>query len=374
MTGIGRLPMHSVAHADRLALDGRWRFQLLASARRPSPGRTGPRRTSRASGRCRAPGTARTTPTSRCRSRACRRTIPDAEPDRRLRARRSRCPTAWAGRRIVLHVGAAESVLIVEPQRRRDRHRQGLAPRLRVRPDRPPAPGQQHADRCASSSGPTRRYVEDQDQWWHGGITRSVFLYATRDVYLADVRVDRRPRGRPDDRHARPDRRRSASRAASCRPAGPSRRRSTARRAARRRRDPIDRGAPGWTRDDQRLMYRHAAGLLPPDGRAAWDGVHAGWRRRSTASSPGTSTSRTSRRWSAERPDLYPLRVVAPRPRPARSPRRRPSRSASGGSRSRARPAGQRRARPHPRRQPPRLRPAHRPRHLAASRCAPTSS
>ena len=33
-------------------------------------------------------------------------------------------------------------------------------------------------------------YVEDQDQWWHGGITRSVFLYATHDVYLADVRVD----------------------------------------------------------------------------------------------------------------------------------------------------------------------------------------
>ena len=22
-------------------------------------------------------------------------------------------------------------------------------------------------------------FVEDQDQWWHGGITRSVYLYAT---------------------------------------------------------------------------------------------------------------------------------------------------------------------------------------------------
>src|SRR2546427_197941 len=30
-------------------------------------------------------------------------------------------------------------------------------------------------------------YVEDQDQWWHGGITRSVFLYATHSVYLADI-------------------------------------------------------------------------------------------------------------------------------------------------------------------------------------------
>ena len=40
-------------------------------------------------------------------------------------------PGGWAGRRVVLHVGAAESVLIVAPQRRRDRHRQGLPPRRR---------------------------------------------------------------------------------------------------------------------------------------------------------------------------------------------------------------------------------------------------
>ncbi len=30
-------------------------------------------------------------------------------------------------------------------------------------------------------------YVEDQDQWWHAGITRSVFLYATGPVHLLDV-------------------------------------------------------------------------------------------------------------------------------------------------------------------------------------------
>ena len=32
-------------------------------------------------------------------------------------------------------------------------------------------------------------YIEDQDQWWHGGITRSVYLYATGQAYLADVRA-----------------------------------------------------------------------------------------------------------------------------------------------------------------------------------------
>ena len=30
MTGLSRLPMHSVPHTDRLDLDGTWKFQLLA--------------------------------------------------------------------------------------------------------------------------------------------------------------------------------------------------------------------------------------------------------------------------------------------------------------------------------------------------------
>ncbi len=33
-------------------------------------------------------------------------------------------------------------------------------------------------------------YVEDQDQWWHGGISRSVYVYATDAVHLADVRAN----------------------------------------------------------------------------------------------------------------------------------------------------------------------------------------
>ena len=32
-------------------------------------------------------------------------------------------------------------------------------------------------------------FVEDQDQWWHGGITRPVFLYATGRPYLADIKA-----------------------------------------------------------------------------------------------------------------------------------------------------------------------------------------
>ncbi|GHV69599.1 hypothetical protein AGMMS49928_12420 [Spirochaetia bacterium] len=32
-------------------------------------------------------------------------------------------------------------------------------------------------------------YVEDQDQWWYGGIHRSVFLYSTADCFIKDVKA-----------------------------------------------------------------------------------------------------------------------------------------------------------------------------------------
>ena len=36
-------------------------------------------------------------------------------------------------------------------------------------------------------------YIEDQDQWWFGGLHRSVFLYSTAPVYLADADVRAEP-------------------------------------------------------------------------------------------------------------------------------------------------------------------------------------
>ena len=30
-------------------------------------------------------------------------------------------------------------------------------------------------------------FIEDQDQWWYGGIYRSVYLYSTDFAYIADV-------------------------------------------------------------------------------------------------------------------------------------------------------------------------------------------
>ena len=98
-------------------------------------------------------------------------------------------PDGWRGRRIVLHVGAAESVLIARLNDRevgisKDSH---LAAEFDV--TELVQPGENTLSlRVVKWSDAT--YVEDQDQWWHGGITRSVFLYATGPVHLADVRAD----------------------------------------------------------------------------------------------------------------------------------------------------------------------------------------
>ena len=89
----------------------------------------------------------------------------------------------------MLHVGAAESVLIVELNGEevgvgKDAHLASefdLTGRLR------PGPNTLRL-RVVKWSDAT--FVEDQDEWWHGGITRSVFLYATEPVHLADIRVD----------------------------------------------------------------------------------------------------------------------------------------------------------------------------------------
>jgi beta-galactosidase len=99
-------------------------------------------------------------------------------------------PASWAGRRIVLHVGAAESVLLVAVNGvdvgiGKDSHLAGefdVTDQVR--------PGEPNVVRLTVVKWSDSSYIEDQDQWWHGGVTRRVFLYATAPVHLADVHVD----------------------------------------------------------------------------------------------------------------------------------------------------------------------------------------
>ncbi|WP_432541442.1 glycoside hydrolase family 2 TIM barrel-domain containing protein [Kineococcus sp. SYSU DK002] len=98
-------------------------------------------------------------------------------------------PADWAGQRVLLHVGAAESLLLVrvdgEPVgSSTDSH---LAAEFDVTARA--APGATVRVELTVVKWSASTFVEDQDQWWHGGITRSVRLFTRPALHLADVRT-----------------------------------------------------------------------------------------------------------------------------------------------------------------------------------------
>ncbi|MEW2401308.1 glycoside hydrolase family 2 TIM barrel-domain containing protein [Streptomyces sp. NPDC046862] len=188
VTSWGRMPMCAVDRREgAVALDGRWRFQLL-----PSPdAEPGPTWSSSS-----VPGAWTTQDTADLPQYTNVR-MPWAEfpPDSPaanptgVYEREVDIPADWAGRRIVLQVGAAESVLLVHVDGRpvgisKDSHLAAefdLSGAVRS--------GEPATVRLTVVKWSDASHIEDQDQWWHGGITRSVLLYATDPLHLADVTV-----------------------------------------------------------------------------------------------------------------------------------------------------------------------------------------
>ena len=206
ITSWHRLPMHAVPHrpgdlgVERVELDGAWRFELfrtpehaLASAAHGAELRTA----------VDVPGCwtlqefddandVRDLPhyTNVQMPWPGRPPFPPAERNPTgVYERDVDVPADWAGRRVVLHVGAAESVLIanvngVDVGIGKDSHLASefdVTEQVRV--------GEGNRLRLTVVKWSDASYVEDQDQWWHGGVTRPVFLYATGPVHLADVHV-----------------------------------------------------------------------------------------------------------------------------------------------------------------------------------------
>ena len=186
LTGLGRLPMHAVPHLDRVDLDGTWRFQLLDQPD-AVPGEAW--RDIAVPGLWTRQGTSDLPHYTNVQMPfdAEPPAVPGANPTG-VYERTFSVPPTWADRRIVLHVGAAESVLMVSLNGTavgvgKDSH---LASEFDITDH--VRPGENHI-RLTVVKWSDATYVEDQDQWWHGGISRSVFLYATRRVYLADIRA-----------------------------------------------------------------------------------------------------------------------------------------------------------------------------------------
>ncbi len=96
--------------------------------------------------------------------------------------------TTWMGRRIVLRVGGAESALQVFV----NGHAVGMAKDSRLASEWDVTPYVRSGKNlmsaiCVKWSDAT--FIEDQDQWWHGGIHRDIELYVTEPTHLADVQI-----------------------------------------------------------------------------------------------------------------------------------------------------------------------------------------
>lgn len=112
--------------------------------------------------------------------------VPDDNPTG-VHRRTVTVPEAWAGRRIVLRVGGAESVLYVHV----DGHpvAMGKDSRLAHEIDLTAhlSPGRPAELALTVVRWSDATYLEDQDHWHHAGLHRSVELYATPPVHLADA-------------------------------------------------------------------------------------------------------------------------------------------------------------------------------------------
>ncbi|MEU4878006.1 glycoside hydrolase family 2 TIM barrel-domain containing protein [Streptomyces sp. NPDC021608] len=194
VTSWGRLPMNAVdRRTGAHSLDGDWRFQLLPAPDAPVggawsstvvPGVWTMKSVRTAEGAADLP--------QYLNIRMPFPQIPPLSPEANptgVYEREIDVPADWAGRRIVLQVGAAESVLLVHVDGRpvgvsKDSH---LAAEFDL--SDVVRPGRSSVVRLTVVKWSDASHIEDQDHWWHGGITRSVLLYATDPLYLADVSV-----------------------------------------------------------------------------------------------------------------------------------------------------------------------------------------
>ncbi|MFD9316484.1 glycoside hydrolase family 2 TIM barrel-domain containing protein [Streptomyces sp. NPDC060053] len=191
VTSWGRLPMNAVdRRSGANSLDGDWRFQLLSAPDAPVGGPW-----STAS----VPGvwTMQTIEGADDLPQYLNVRMPytefpplsPADNPTGVYEREIDVPAEWAGRRVVLQVGAAESVLLVHVDGRpvgisKDSH---LAAEFDL--SGVVRPGGRSVLRLTVVKWSDASHIEDQDHWWHAGITRSVLLYATDPLRLADVTV-----------------------------------------------------------------------------------------------------------------------------------------------------------------------------------------
>ncbi|HEX5094999.1 MAG TPA: glycoside hydrolase family 2 TIM barrel-domain containing protein, partial [Acidimicrobiia bacterium] len=200
VTGIGRLPMHTPL-VDRdgpwcHSLDGRWRFLYLDRPEDAPAGFSDADFDVRAWDEVDVPGCWTMQGYDRPIYTNVRMpfdgappTVPDANPAGIYRTEFS-LPESWRGQRVVLHIGGAESVVFVWV----NGVSLGMSKDSRLEAEFDITEHARFGARNVLTTQVVRwsdaSFVEDQDQWWHAGLHRSVFVYTTPRTHIADVQVD----------------------------------------------------------------------------------------------------------------------------------------------------------------------------------------
>ena len=184
-TSVNRLPMLNIPHLMSVSLDGEWNFQLLD---RPDQEPNKHWKTIPVPGLWtmidgKQPfGDKPIYTNTQMPWDQLPPTVPQDNPTG-IYEREFSLPSSWRNKRVVLHLGGFESVAIVningeEVGAGKDSH---LASEFDI------------TDFVIDGSNRIRikvikwsdsTFIEDQDQWWHGGISRSVRLYATEKVFI----------------------------------------------------------------------------------------------------------------------------------------------------------------------------------------------
>ncbi|MCZ7631550.1 MAG: hypothetical protein M5U19_21940 [Microthrixaceae bacterium] len=175
-----------------MSLDGEWDFELLA---RPEALKATHLGAGALASIATVPG-AWTTPGARTADLHQRRdavrgrtpAVPEDNPTAVYR-RTIDVPADWAGRRVVLHVGSAESMAMVYLDGAYVGF--GTDSRLSCEFDLTSLvqPGRSHTLAVVVPRWSAGTWLEDQDQWFHGGLQRSVALYSTAATHVATAKI-----------------------------------------------------------------------------------------------------------------------------------------------------------------------------------------
>jgi beta-galactosidase len=184
-TSVNRLPMLNIEHFEQISLDGTWRFQLLHSpteklgkrwASIPVPGLW----------TMQEPSEVFFDKPIYTNTQMPFEEMPPfvpAENPTGVYERDFDVPKSWSGKRIVLQVGGYESVALVYI----NGQEVGLSKDSRLAAEFDVTQFVQSGNnvlRIDVTKWSDATFIEDQDQWWHGGITRSIKLYATNKVFI----------------------------------------------------------------------------------------------------------------------------------------------------------------------------------------------